>query len=136
MTIDEMKAELIVECNHHPGSCSDNWECPLQDAVYGTCVGMKPDCYFSDDEIEQQYELLIANRKVENDPVNRPSHYTQGGIECLQAMEAAFGKEALANFCKCNAFKYIWREKLKNGKEDVEKAIFYLNKYLELIKDE
>lgn len=67
-----------------------------------------------------------------NDPVNHPNHYCQGGIECIDAMEAAFGKQTVANFCICNAFKYIFRCKNKNGLEDVKKARWYLDKYLEL----
>lgn len=68
-----------------------------------------------------------------NDLVNHPSHYTSGGIECIDAMVAAFGKEAVSHFCICNAFKYVWRSKLKNGIEDIEKAKWYLNKYMGLI---
>ena len=47
------------------------------------------------------------SNKVDN--VNHPSHYKgENGIECIDAMEAAFGKEAVANFCQCNAFKYLF----------------------------
>ena len=68
--------------------------------------------------------------------VNHPSHYNQGGIECIDAMVAAFGKEAVENFCLCNAFKYVWRNRDKNGSEDIDKAIWYLNKIKELCSDE
>ena len=64
-----------------------------------------------------------------NNNVEHPSHYTQGGIECIDAMESAFGKEAVKDICICNAFKYIWRFKSKNGTEDIDKAVWYLNKY-------
>lgn len=64
--------------------------------------------------------------------VNHPSHYNQGGIECIDAMVSAFGTEAVSNFCIVNAFKYVWRSKLKNGTEDIDKAIWYLNKVKEL----
>ena len=69
-------------------------------------------------------------------PVSHPSHYTQGGIECIDAMVAAYGKEAVEVFCLLNAFKYLWRTEHKNGKEDLEKAIWYLKKRLELIDNE
>lgn len=75
---------------------------------------------------------MNIKKHQETDNVNHPSHYTQGGVECIDAMVAAFGKEAVANFCICNAFKYVWRTKHKNGKEDVDKALWYLNKYEEL----
>jgi len=71
-----------------------------------------------------------------NDNVRHPAHYTQGGVECIDAMISAFGKEAVATFCKLNAFKYNWRSDLKNHTEDIEKAVWYLNKYLELEKTE
>lgn len=42
------------------------------------------------------------------------------------------GVEAVKNFCICNAFKYLWRHDKKNGVEDVKKAAWYLNKFIEL----
>lgn len=68
--------------------------------------------------------------------VHHPSHYNQGKIECIDAMESAFGKEAVENFCLVNAFKYVWRTRDKNGLEDVKKAIWYLNKYKELVESD
>ncbi len=71
--------------------------------------------------------------KIQNDMVNNPPHYTSGGIECIDAMIASQGTAAVKDFCLCNAFKYIWRTKNKNGIEDIDKAIWYLNKYKELL---
>lgn len=62
--------------------------------------------------------------------VNHPSHYT-GKYECIDVMQDVFGDEATNDFCLCNAFKYIWRARKKNGLEDVKKAVWYLNKYIE-----
>lgn len=64
--------------------------------------------------------------------VNHPNHYNQGDIECIDAMLAAYGNEMVSAFCICNAFKYIWRFADKNGIEDIQKAIWYLNKTLSL----
>lgn len=72
----------------------------------------------------------------ENDAVNHPTHYTQGWIECIDAMQSAFGKDELAAYCKIAAFKYLWREKNKNGTEDIKKAMWYLNKLIELREKE
>ena len=69
--------------------------------------------------------------QLNGDQINHPSHYNQGGIECLKAMESAFGADTVAAFCKCNAFKYLWRSEYKNGTEDIKKAQWYINKYLE-----
>lgn len=68
------------------------------------------------------------------DNVNNPKHYASGGIECIDAMEAAYGAEAVMHFCMCNAFKYQWRFNKKNGIEDLHKARWYMNKYEELSK--
>lgn len=58
-----------------------------------------------------------------------PDHYkNETSLECIEAMEIIFGKEAVYNFCVCNAWKYIWRWKNKNGAEDLDKASWYLNK--------
>lgn len=66
-----------------------------------------------------------------SDNVNHPSHYT-GKFECIDVMVETQGAEATKNFCVCNALKYIYRHRRKNGLEDIEKAIWYLNKAVEL----
>lgn len=66
------------------------------------------------------------------DNVSHPSHYKTGKFECIEVMQEVFGTEAVQNFCVCNAFKYLYRHRRKNGKEDIEKARWYINKYLEL----
>lgn len=68
------------------------------------------------------------------DNVNHPEHYRSGGYECITVMEEVFGKGSVEDFCLLNAFKYIWRADNKNGAEDIQKAVWYLEKYLELGK--
>lgn len=59
--------------------------------------------------------------------VNHPDHYNVGGIECIDALAAATeGLNGIEAFCTANAIKYLWRWKWKNGKEDLEKAIWYI----------
>lgn len=63
------------------------------------------------------------------DNVNHPAHYEcETSIECIDAMELAFGVDAIICFCLGNAFKYIWRHKHKGGAEDLAKATWYLDK--------
>lgn len=64
--------------------------------------------------------------------VDHPSHYNQGKYECIDVMIDVFGVEDVKAFCKLNAFKYNWRSKQKNGVEDIKKAKWYLEKYIEL----
>lgn len=74
--------------------------------------------------------------KTINDPVNHPSHYTQGDIECIDAIKASMTLEAFIGYLKGNCVKYLWRAGLKNDAiEDVRKAGWYLNKLEETLKD-
>ena len=63
--------------------------------------------------------------------IDHPDHY-QGGVECIDVMEQTQGRRAVQDFCICNAIKYLWRHKKKNGLEDIKKAIWYLNKFVEM----
>ena len=65
--------------------------------------------------------------------IDHPTHYA-GKFECIDVMLDTMGPEDVKGFCLCNAFKYLWRckQKHKTPKEDVEKAVWYLQKYLEL----
>lgn len=66
-----------------------------------------------------------------NDPVNHPSHYTQGGIECIDAIEAAVtGLEGMDAVCTAQIIKYIWRWKHKNGLQDLQKTRWYLDRLI------
>lgn len=70
------------------------------------------------------------------DNVNHPAHYEAStSIECIEAMSLMFGPDAVYHFCMCNAFKYIWRHKNKNGLEDLDKAGWYLDKAYDLTKE-
>lgn len=63
-----------------------------------------------------------------------PDHYKKGtSLECIEAMRIIFGDEAVADFCICNAFEYIWCWKNKNGEEDLHKADWYLKLYSECV---
>lgn len=126
MTIEEKRKRLDELCHAHKPLCSDNGACPLYCRVGLNCDSTIPE------DIEFMYDLAFGTSPSEPDVVNQPPHYTQGNIQCIDAMESAFGKEAVATWCKLNAFKYIWREQHKNGLQDIDKAIWYLNKYKEL----
>lgn len=66
------------------------------------------------------------------DNVNHPKHYTQGGIECIDAIKAATADlDGFSGFCAGNVIKYVWRYSGKNGKEDLQKAEWYLDKLIE-----
>ena len=69
---------------------------------------------------------------MQEDKVNHPKHYTNhpSGIECIEITQHH-------DFCIGNAIKYLWRAGIKSADtevEDLEKAIWYINKKIELIK--
>ena len=69
---------------------------------------------------------------MNEDAVNHPSHYTQGGIECIEAIKASMSQEEFLGYLKGNAIKYVWRYRMKGkAKEDLQKAQWYLNRLLE-----
>ncbi len=64
----------------------------------------------------------------EIDMVNSPPHYNDGGIECIDAIEASMTQQAFRGYLKGNMLKYIWRYENKGGKQDLDKANWYLTK--------
>lgn len=68
---------------------------------------------------------------MKNDPVNAPTHYTFGGIETIDYLKAKMSSEMYEGFLLGNVLKYTSRYREKNGRQDLEKARWYLNKLLE-----
>lgn len=65
-----------------------------------------------------------------HDPVNHPAHYTQGGIETIDFIEAK-----QFNYRIGNAVKYLTRYRDKgNPVEDLEKAIWYIRREIQRIE--
>lgn len=69
-----------------------------------------------------------------DDEINHPSHYTHGDIECIDAMEAAFGPLAVLHYAICCSLKYIWRHLHKHDDPtvDLKKARWYIDKAISL----
>jgi len=75
---------------------------------------------------------IDKHREVFKDNVNHPAHYTEGGIECIEAIEAQLTPEEYRGYLKGNVAKYLWREKHKGGIESLKKAQWYLNRLVDL----
>lgn len=70
------------------------------------------------------------------DNVNHPKHYTQGGIECIDALKAAtVGKTGIEAVCVANVIKYLFRYENKNGLEDIRKAQWYINRLIQELEE-
>lgn len=75
-----------------------------------------------------EYDMEIKEAK-KTDNVNHPNHYANScSVECFDTMLVAFGSYVMYYHCIVTAYKYIWRWKNKNGKEDLSKAQWYLDK--------
>ena len=86
-----------------------------------------------DDWILEFFIRIKDTSEPQKEMVNHPSHYKNNKYECIDVMLDVFGKEKVAAFCELNAFKYQWRANFKGTDiQDKKKAIWYLNKYIEL----
>lgn len=137
ISTDKKRDELNDYCESVPNTCDD---CQIQQTV-GFCP-LANLSTASEEQITMWYDIInppvemgeeipvIVEPKTDN--VNHPTHYDNGKVECIDAMIETQGKEAVKSFCICNAFKYLWRHNNKNAVEDIKKAIWYLNKFIEL----
>lgn len=69
------------------------------------------------------------------DNVNHPAHYGQGKIEAIEYIEDSLTKEEFIGYLRGNIAKYNHRWRYKNGKEDLYKAKWYLNKLIETMEN-
>ncbi|BFH71912.1 hypothetical protein J27TS7_08330 [Paenibacillus dendritiformis] len=81
------------------------------------------------EELKQQLEKAPMAQHPEHDPVERPSHYTVGGIETIDIIRAKLTPEEFRGYCKGNVLKYVCRERWKGGDEDLRKT----QKYIEFV---
>ena len=82
-----------------------------------------------EDWLKAPYEYPFKDKEVNVVPrgVEHPAHYNKGSIETIDVIE-----DWGLDFHCGNAIKYIARHKHKNNsKQDIEKAIWYLQRYLE-----
>ena len=61
-----------------------------------------------------------------NSAVDKPTHYTSGAVECIDAIRSALTPDEFRGYLKGNIMKYVWRERLKNQDQDLQKAAKYL----------
>ena len=62
------------------------------------------------------------------------NHYKSLNIQPWDAMESWLTRDEFLGFLKGNAIKYLARERMKGGAEDVKKAQHYIEKYLSVVK--
>ena len=145
-TRDEMVRTLVKFCDECHG-CNI---CLLEKFSGGVMCDFDE---WSDDKLAIAYDHVYKNSEArldgsylknedikmdENVPdmVNHPQHYTQGGIECIDALKAAtVGKRGIEAVCVANVIKYLWRYEEKNGIEDIRKAKWYIERLLKELEE-
>ena len=79
------------------------------------------------DDMGYSPHATVIRTASQDDPVNHPSHYTVGGIETIDFIEAKG-----LNYNLGNVVKYITRSDYKGNKhQDLQKALWYLNRELQ-----
>ncbi len=81
------------------------------------------------------HEWDLASRAIK-DAVDHPPHYNKGDIETIDYIVDVLGEEGAINYCHGNILKYTGTRLHEKGKpiEDARKAIWYLNKLVELLE--
>ena len=152
MTRKEKEIILYNYCNNKTFSCT---ECPLS-KKYDKETDEYTDTYacsfdeMSDNMLNKCYDWYkelnpaacenaedkCCDKGSDIDMVNHPSHYTQGGIECIDCIKSAtVGKVGIEAFCVGNAIKYLFRYEEKNGIEDVKKARWYIDRLIKELEE-
>jgi hypothetical protein len=79
---------------------------------------------------------VIEDKKAERlvprfDPVDKPAHYNNGGIEAIDYIKQQLGHDGFIAYCEGNVIKYGHRWRYKNGVEDLKKKRWYLDRMIE-----
>ena len=152
MTRKEKIDALELYCNHCGDTCdtcelknvydketaefTDNYSCvfnamdnKMLDKIYGWYKEL-------DQATCENDEVNCCNKESNADMVNHPAQYTQGGVECIDALKAAtVSKTGIEAICTANAIKYLWRYEEKNGIEDVKKARWYIDRLIRELEE-
>jgi hypothetical protein len=97
---------------------------------------------YTDEQIAGMIKKLTESRDVTPTPitadmVNHPPHYTQGGMETIDIMEAKSTPEEFKGHLKLTALKYLTRAGHKESElQDAKKTQWYVNKWVKTIEKE
>lgn len=148
MTIREKAKKIKEYCKHsYCSNCPISNECTADfiSTVYEKAKSINDNSLLNEYAIEKNYDIIFGKtseakeEKVEDkteDMVNHPSHYTHGGVECIDAITSALSsyEDSVDSWLVGQVIKYLWRAPLKGKyEEDIKKAQFYLNRLVEKI---
>lgn len=130
----QVSSEDLTPINKQKESCLTCDYITKDDENKLTCLKYGKDLTNISVKVTQCSDGYYPMRNKQKDPVN-PSHYTQGKIECIDAIEAALTAEEFRGFLKGNVFKYMWRHENKNGLQDVKKGEWYYQRLLKVLEN-
>jgi hypothetical protein len=79
--------------------------------------------------------VLGRSSAMPHDPVNLPAHYTQGPVECIDAIASALGHDGFVAFLRGQIIKYQWRLLAKDATlQDAQKAHWYSAKLIDTLQ--
>ena len=128
--------ELMKKYDRDTSEFTDQYSCifhKMSDDMLNKCYNWYKEL---DQAACENAEDSCCTKEPNVDMVNHPVHYTQGGIECIDALKAAtVSKTGIEAVCTANAIKYLWRYEEKNGIEDVKKARWYIDRLIKELEN-
>ena len=128
--------ELIKKYDRDTSEFTDQYSCifhKMSDDMLNKCYNWYKEL---DPAACENAQDSCCGKESNVDMVNHPSHYNQGGIECIDALKAAtVSKTGIEAVCTANAIKYLWRYEEKNGIEDVKKARWYIDRLIKELQN-
>jgi hypothetical protein len=86
-------------------------------------------------ETDKLYQIAKKVGEGKVDMVNNPPHYTQGGMETIDILEAKSTFEEFKGHLKLTAITYITRAGHKDSElQDAKKTQWYVNKWVKTLE--
>ena len=100
-------------------------KCLISDCSNASDSGLY--CHGCRARLESGNPFISGSAVAFTDPVSAPSHYTDGDIECIDAIRSALGEEGFNSYCRGMVMKYTWRggRGPKDAKRDAAQAKFF-----------
>lgn len=152
MTINEKRRRLhhycgVTRCEGCVLNCPGKWSIPYSSGTDCLTIDRSPEHELDialaliDEPVPEEVEKdkdepvpeAVENNIAAPDPVNHPSHYTDGKIEVIDYIE-----DKKLGFCLGNAVKYISRAGKKDPTKEVEdlrKALWYVERRIKELEE-
>ena len=86
--------------------------------------------------VTNEDESITLQSTDKEDLINKPPHYNYGSIETIDYIVDVLDEGGALDYCQGNVIKYTGTRMFTKGdpKENIKKAIWYLNKMLQLLE--